>query len=540
MAYKPGADDRPWIIEQRQEYCLDDNWLPFPIDKPDVAKQLICGLKHYHDHGHMHRDIKPANVMLQLVEYRAENLDLCRWVAKYTDHGMVASTDRLVKGVFGSHWHCAPEVLDSKRYNGMADIFSLGVLLLCMFAEYDPNRDRSRWYPSSSSEVQLWMREEVDQIIEEKCPPQYQVLLRGMLLRNPKARWHVDKCLDFMLRPDQSQIRDRSSSIAPSLPWTTLPFLEKQQEEDCGSKNEMLMRDVVVESDDAETVTAAAPGPLPGDSRSNVDELDGRSLEGDVPATPKLSCAAQLPVTPCQGFEGEDALPSAACTPIADDRVTVLAVRQVADQLECYDFSAIWDWGFKIYRRSLPAPRAATSAFARPSQSGRGLQLGVVDWTCGFNLFPQTSRPIKVQQFLPSQQLTKNMTNAIQSAGGEEHPKEPGRSISEDYATQVKPTNDDGDSEAETVRLDGDEETVRDVGDREHAPTNIDRENEQREAPDNSEPMALPLPAHIPPPSQDRKRRVVGPTQSNSSKKYRYNVYTPVDFGKDHWGGVIR
>ena len=104
MAYKPKAEDRPWIIEQRQEYCLDDKWLPYPIDKPDMSKQLICGLKHHHDFKKMHRDIKPANIMLELVEYRANGLDRSRWVAKYTDHEMVASTDRMVKQKCGSLW----------------------------------------------------------------------------------------------------------------------------------------------------------------------------------------------------------------------------------------------------------------------------------------------------------------------------------------------------------------------------------------------------------------------------------------------------
>ena len=560
MAYKLGADDRPWIIEQYQEYCLDDDRLPFPIDKPDMAQQLLCGLKHYHDHRHMHRDIKPANVMLQLVECRAEGLDRCRWVAKYTDHGMVASTDRLVKGVSGSPWYCAPEVLDDKRYNGMADIFSLGVLFLCMFAEYDPIRDRSNWWPSSSSEVQLWMRAEVDRIIEEKCPLEYRVLLRGMLLRDSRARWSVDKCLDFMLRLDQSQIRDRSSLIAPTLPWTTEPFTEEQKEEYRRRKNEISRRDGAVESDDelsddAKTVTPAAPGPLPGDSRTN-DEFDDRILRDDVPATPKLSCAVQLPVTPCQGFAEEDALPSAACTPIFEDRVTVPAVRQVADQPVCYDFQPVWDWGLKILWEDVPAPRAVTSAFARPSQREPGLQLGIVDGTSGFNLSPQTSPPVKAQASLPSPQLTKNMANAIPSAGGEESLNESGRSISEDYATPMTPPNDYEDTEAGTEIEFGNQpaeppadahggsdfeaETEIDFGDREphapssspgvahtNAPTNIDQENERCEVSDDSEPMALP------PLSHDRKRRVLGPTRPNNKKKSRFNVDKPVKLDED-------
>lgn len=142
MAYVPRADDRSWIIEDRQPYCLDDEELPFPIDEDDIALPLLSGLKHYHNNGKMHRDIKPGNVLLQLVEYLVEGLVKRRWVAKYTDRGEAVSTDRPVKGLAGTPWFCAPEVLDGERYNEMADIFSLGVLFLCIFMNYDPSRDR--------------------------------------------------------------------------------------------------------------------------------------------------------------------------------------------------------------------------------------------------------------------------------------------------------------------------------------------------------------------------------------------------------------
>ena len=364
MAYKRKADDRPWIIEQRQKYCLDDEWLPHSIDKPDMAKQLICGLKHYHDFKKMHRDIKPANIMLELVEYRAKGLDRSRWVAKYTDHGMVASTDRMVKERCGSPWYCAPEVLDGKRYNEIADVFSVGVVLLCMWAEYDPNRKGSDWSPSSSFDVQRWMSEEVRQIIAEKCPEKYRILLIGMLLRDPKARWPVDECLDFLLRLDQSQTIDSSSSITSILPWTTEPFTEEQKQESLMRKEEVFKRDGGVKSDDelsvsARTVTQVAPGPLPDDY--------------DVPVTPKLSCPAQLPVTPRQSFAGEDSLPSAACTPVFGDEATVRVVKQVVEPSTSWDFTAIWDWNyleeessFETYRSRLPPPRAPTSAFNKP------------------------------------------------------------------------------------------------------------------------------------------------------------------------------
>ncbi|KIW76759.1 hypothetical protein Z517_09203 [Fonsecaea pedrosoi CBS 271.37] len=534
IAYKPGADDRPWLIEQRQDYCLDDEWLPLTIDKPDMAKQIICGLKHIHDHDSIHRDMKPANIMLELVEFHADGLDLGRWVVKFTDHGMVASTDYMVEGRCGSPWHCAPEVLDSKRYSKPADIFSTGVVLLCMFAEYDPNRQRSNWSPSSSSDVRQWMIEEVDLIIEKKCPREYRVLLKGMLEKRPKARWNVDKCLDFLLRGDQSQTRDSSFSIAPTLPWTTEPFTEEQKQESLMRKEEALRRDGVVESDDGlsesdRTVTPGAPSLL----------ADDRLMEDDVPATPKLTRPMRLPVTPCQGLAGEDALPSAACTPVFGDGASVRAVKRVTAQPASYDFSVTWDWhdpegvsGSGIRWRSLPPPRVSTSEFSKPRPKP-GLHLGIADVNWGFNPHPQT----KAQLFSPPQQLTENMTNMIQNAEGEDSEAETEILGGNEDPEVLPDTRDDNDSEAETVRHAQDRgpeasHSSRRVA-RTNAPTNNDHENA---APDDYKPIFLQELA------RNRKRRALFSTQAN--KRNRNGLYISfckeVGLGNGRRARVIR
>ncbi|OAP53791.1 hypothetical protein AYL99_12010 [Fonsecaea erecta] len=548
ISYKPGADDRPWIIEQRQKYCLDDECLPFPIDKLDMAKQLLCGLKYLHFHGIMHRDIKPANVMLELIKYYAEGRLRVRWVAKYTDHGMVASTNRMVKGRCGSPWYCAPEVLDNKPYNEKADSFSAGVMMFCMIAEYDPFRKQSNWSPASSSQVRLWMNEEVGPIIETECPQEWRVFFKGMLLENPKARWSVDKGLDYLLSLDQSPTRD-SSSNAPSLPWTTGPFTEEEKRM---TKKEVFRRNGVMESDDelsdsASTITPTALGIHP----------DGRALEDDVPVTPKLSCPAELPVTPCQGLAGEDALPSATCTPVFGDEATARTVKQVVDQPAPHDFSAIWDWGELQFhwRKTLPARRAPTSAFAKPRPNPR-LQPGITNRTLGFTPFPQTRCSTKAERFSSSQQLTKELTNAIQSAEGEDSEAETER-LDGDEDPEVPPdTHDHSGPEDETGRDIGDEEaniqietaeTERDVEDRgpeaaystrrgaqTNAPTNDDHENEQREGLNDRESLFLLRPF------QPRKRAATDSTEANKRVRNNFNNAKEINLGGGRFARVLR
>ena len=179
-----------------------------------MLNQLLSGLKHYHDSGVMHRDIKPANVMMHVVVGPGDER---RYVFKFTDNGEVRHTACRVKGLAGTAFFCAPEVLDEKRYNERADMFSFGVLLLPYLVDYDPFRDRrfGGGYPKSSCSVQTWMHL-VDERIKSDCDPGYQPLVRGTLLRDPRKRWSATKCLVFLNldpseKPDQTTLGPRES-----------------------------------------------------------------------------------------------------------------------------------------------------------------------------------------------------------------------------------------------------------------------------------------------------------------------------------------
>ena len=543
--------------------------------------QLLSGLKHYHDNDKMHRDIKPGNVLLQLIEYLVEGLVKCRCVAKYTDHGEVASIDRLVKGRVGTPRFCASEVLDGERYNEMADIFSLGVLFLYTFAKYYPTRDRrscEKW-PSSSPLVEQWMKK-VDRIIEEKCHPKYQTLLRGMLLRNPEARWPVDKCLDFMLKLDQSQTHGQTSWIGPKLPWTTGPLTAEQIKEGCKRKYQEFECDNVVksgdgdsddegsgdedsddgdsddrksddgESDDAKIVIPAASDPPPNGPGTDFDQSNDSIPEDDAPVTPKLSCVAQPPVTPCREAVEEDALPSAACTPIFDDRATGPTARRVADQAVVHDFHVSWDWndseevnGSDLFQTCRRVPRAATRPFAKayrrinsvdkpnnsPSQrrpenaSQTGLQLPIFAWD--LNSYSRTSCSTTIKRVVPSQQLTENIPDAIMHARDDERSKESGNPIpdiidSANFARQIKSSNDgEADSEAETeIEFEDRQPEAPFFSHRvaqTKAPIKTDRGDKQPEALNGFEPIGFPKL------SKNRQREVLKTTQPNRKKNSR-------------------
>ncbi|KIW21919.1 uncharacterized protein PV07_12672 [Cladophialophora immunda] len=399
IAYVPETDDPPWVIEEYQPYCLGQREkLPMDVDKVEMASQLLSGLKHYHESGIMHRDVKPKNVLMRLVKCSNHGCsdDRCsddecaghqyRWDYKFTDNGAVRSTHRRVEGLAGTPFFCAPEVLDKKPYGAKADIFSLGVLFLEHFVGHDRSRDtpfKDTEYPKSSFQVQQWMQL-VDPLIERNCDPEYRPLLRGMLLRDPLKRWSANKCLAF-LNLDPSEKPEQTILIGPTLPWTTQPFTEEvkaglkrklaefEHNGECGH-----VGPDGVESDNASTIVETCPALLMQGSGQMVSSLDNdlanlggicevdinSVIEGsengtfitapeeflveDAPATPKASCAAQMPNTPCQDAAGGNGLASVPCTPLADDDATRLAVGRVANQQEAYDFTDChneWDWG---------------------------------------------------------------------------------------------------------------------------------------------------------------------------------------------------
>lgn len=547
----PGADDRPWIIEKRQPYCLHSKKLPFPIDKKVILLQLLCGVKYYHDNNKMHRDIKPLNVLLEIVtidEDPATGLVKRRVVAKYTDHGEVVSTDRPVKGIVGTPFYFAPEVLDEQQYDEMADIFSLGVLFLRLFTGYDPSSDDSyggKW-PLSSSDVQVWMQK-VDQILWDRCDVKFEPLIRGMLLRHPSKRWPVDKCLAYMQELDQSPTSDQTFSVGLQLPWGTRPLTAAQIRKGHKRNYEEFERDDVVksddgvlddgESDDGRIVTLAASDPLPNGSGTKNDQSNHIFLKDDEPATPKLSCAAQLPVTPCLGDIEEDELPSAFCTPVVDDRVTGPANRRATSKPEVYRFDWDWDWDDSV--KVDGSDNVMTSHQPQPR-----LQLGIFGSNWGY--CPPTRRLATTKQAVPTQQLTKDMLNAMQRAEGgdddEDSEAETVRDVGDKEPETPPDANDDSDPEAKTVR---------DVGDRESEAPSSGRRVAQRKAPietyrRDEQPKASDGPKAFvfPQLSRNRQRKVLGTTQANNNRrrKTRYDPYKDLSFniGGGRFEAVIR
>jgi hypothetical protein len=94
--------------------------------------QILKGVNYLHKQNPplIHRDLKPANILLKICDQK-------RFFVKIADFGLMAihhyseqshSIDK------GTPKYTAPEVIDNKKYNMKADIYSLGIIFQKLFA----------------------------------------------------------------------------------------------------------------------------------------------------------------------------------------------------------------------------------------------------------------------------------------------------------------------------------------------------------------------------------------------------------------------
>ncbi|XP_031250665.1 phosphoenolpyruvate carboxylase kinase 1-like [Pistacia vera] len=100
-------------------------------ESKSIITQLLQAISHMHKLGIVHRDIKPDNIL-----FSSGN------VVKISDFGSAEffnnESEELMRGVVGTPYYVAPEVVAGRDYNEKVDIWSAGVVLYIMLAGFPP------------------------------------------------------------------------------------------------------------------------------------------------------------------------------------------------------------------------------------------------------------------------------------------------------------------------------------------------------------------------------------------------------------------
>ena len=109
------------------------------IEKEQIAKGVISGIKHLHNNNVVHRDLKSANILIA-EGYHGE------YVPKIADFGLSKQFAQNENSYFsnsfagGSLLYVAPEQLEGKELRKNVDLWSFGVVLYELFVGETPFR----------------------------------------------------------------------------------------------------------------------------------------------------------------------------------------------------------------------------------------------------------------------------------------------------------------------------------------------------------------------------------------------------------------
>ena len=118
------------LCKQNLKEYLNENKLNNQ-DKKLVCKQIINGLEYIHKNEIIHRDLKLTNIFIDF----ENNI-------KIGDFGLASNVYDLNFDEVGTYGYIAPEIINGKDYNYKVDLYSLGVIILEIFSNFETDMEK--------------------------------------------------------------------------------------------------------------------------------------------------------------------------------------------------------------------------------------------------------------------------------------------------------------------------------------------------------------------------------------------------------------
>ena len=191
---------------------------PAPTDLVrGVLAQLVAGLERLHGAGIEHQDLKPGNVLVR----STQPLDLV-----LADFGVATQTSETVRAtkLAGMTWaYAPPEAFSLRRQELMLwrhkyDAWALGVIVVEMLTGRHP-------LPQSEAAIAtFFVTRSTDDLVDGVDDPAWRKLCRGLLRRDPEARWGTAEARLWLESPDSPDL-DVQDEAAPSVPSRGFRFV---------------------------------------------------------------------------------------------------------------------------------------------------------------------------------------------------------------------------------------------------------------------------------------------------------------------------
>ena len=191
---------------------------PAPTDLVrEVLAQLVAGLERLHGAGIEHQDLKPGNVLVR----GTRPLDLV-----LADFGIATQTSETVRAtrLGGMTWAYAPPEAFALRREELTlwrhkyDTWSLGVIVVELLTGRHPLPRRE------AAIATFFVTRGTDDLVEGVDDPAWRKLCRGLLRRDPEARWGTAEARLWLESPDSPDL-DVQDEAAPSVPSRGFRFV---------------------------------------------------------------------------------------------------------------------------------------------------------------------------------------------------------------------------------------------------------------------------------------------------------------------------
>jgi serine/threonine protein kinase len=177
LAYCDNNTLHKYLIE-RKEIDIDLNYIIF--------SQILSGINYIHKKNIIHRDLKPSNIFLN------ENLQI-----KIGDFGLSKDISMVLDNTYnhssgiGTNMYSSPEQLNDNIYTYKTDLYSIGLILLELFINYNTEYEKILVFEKARQNPPV-----LPTNIKDMYPDIYDIIL-NLLSHNPEERYNIEYLLSF-------------------------------------------------------------------------------------------------------------------------------------------------------------------------------------------------------------------------------------------------------------------------------------------------------------------------------------------------------